>query len=162
MPGVMVVGQPRPKGSMHCIGPRKCRSCDAPVVHNVLPDDPNKNGAEWREKLERAGRDLQRRNGFTFEGPISVDATFVFDRPAAAAKRLYPHVRSAGDLDKLTRMLLDAFTTARVWTDDSLVCELNVRKQYPGMIPELSTASVVVRVALMVDDTDTLPLKGAV
>ena len=64
------------------------------------------------------------------------------------------------DLDKLTRMLLDAFTTARVWTDDSLVCELNVRKQYPGMIPELTSAGVVVRVALMVDDTDTLPLEG--
>ena len=69
-------------------------------------------------------------------------------------------VEKHGDLDKLTRMLLDAFTTARVWTDDSLVCELNVRKQYPGMIPELSTAGVVVRVALMVDDTDTLPLEG--
>ena len=160
MAGVKVVGDPRPKGSMHCIGPHKCKACDAAVVHNLQPDDPKGKGKEWRERLERAGRTLRGRLGYTFEGPVSVDATFVVHRPAAAAKRPYPHLRSAGDLDKLTRMLLDAFTTARVWTDDSLVCELNVRKQYPGMIPELSTAGVVVRVALMVDDTDTLPLEG--
>lgn len=159
MSGVKVVGAPRPKGSMHCIGPRKCRSCDAPVVHNLQPDDPKGLGKEWRERLERAGKALRGRLGFTFEGPVSVDATFVFGRPAAAAKRPYPHVRSAGDLDKLTRMLLDAFTTAGVWADDALVCELNVRKQYPGMIRELDEPGVVVRVDLMVDP-DALPLEG--
>lgn len=159
MPGVKVVGDPRPKGSMHCIGPRKCRSCDAVVVHNLQPDDPAGKGKEWRERLERAGKALRGRLGFTYEGPVSVDATFVVARPAAAAKRPYPHVRSAGDLDKLTRMLLDAFTTAGVWTDDALVCELNVRKQYPGMVPELTGPGVVVRVELMVDP-DALPLEG--
>lgn len=159
MPGVKVVGDPRPKGSMHCIGPRKCRSCDAVVVHNLQPDDPSGKGKEWRERLERAGRALHNRLGFTYEGPVSVDATFVVARPAAAAKRPYPHIRSAGDLDKLTRMLLDAFTVAGVWTDDALVCELNVRKQYPGTVPELTGPGVVVRVELMVDP-DALPLEG--
>lgn len=159
MPGVKIAGDPRPKGSMHCIGPRKCKACDSVVVHNLQPDDPNGKGKEWRERLERAGRTLRGRLGFTFEGPVNVDATFVVARPAAAAKRPYPHLRSAGDLDKLTRMLLDAFTTAGVWTDDALVCELNVRKQYPGTIPELTGPGVVVRVELMVDP-DALPIEG--
>lgn len=161
MPGVKVVGKPMPKGSVHCVGPRtaKCKGCghEQVVIHNVQPDDSSGEGKEWRKRLVAAGQSLRRSIGYTFEGPVSVDATFVIERPKTIQHRVFPH--KYPDLDKLVRMLLDALTTAGVWLDDSLVCELNVRKQYPGMIPELTGPGVVVRVDLMVDP-DALPIEG--
>lgn len=127
---VKIFGDPMPKGSMHCIGPRKCRGCGGTVVHNVQPDDSSGRGKEWRAKLEVAGRALHKAAGGTITAPVSVDATFVLARPAAARKRLWPHVRP--DVDKLARMLLDALTKAAVIADDSLVIELVCRKRYPG------------------------------
>ncbi len=159
MPGVKVVGAPHTKGSLQCVGPRKCPGCGGAVFHQLVEDDSTGGGKRWRKQLESGGRALRASIGYTFEGPVSVDATFVFERPAAASRRLFPHTRSSGDLDKLTRMLLDALTSAQVLRDDSLVCELNVRKQYPGMIPELSGPGVVVRLDLMVDP-DALPIEG--
>lgn len=156
MSGVKVVGVPMPKGSMHCIGPRTCKGCGATVIHNVQPDDSSGKGKEWRNRLITAGEHLRRVNGFTYEGPVSVDATFVLERPKTATRRLWPH--KYPDLDKLARMLLDALTVAQVVKDDSLVVELNLRKQYPGMIPELSGPGVVVRIDLMVDP-DALPIE---
>ena len=157
MPGVKVVGDPHTKGSLQCVGPRRCKSCGGAVFHQLVEDDPTGGGKLWRRQLESAGRALRGSIGYTFEGPVAVDATFVLARPASAQKRLWPHVKP--DLDKLTRMLLDALTSAQVIRDDALVCELNVRKQYPGMIPELSGAGVVVRLDLMVDP-DALPIEG--
>ena len=148
-----VVGEPMPKGSMHCIGPRKCRSCDATVVHNLQPDDKSGKGKDWRQRLHAAGKTLRQRAGFTYEGPVRVDAVFIMPRPKAAGKRLFPHVRP--DLDKLSRMLLDALTVAKVWTDDSLVVELRVRKIYPDA--KHADPGVIVRVQLA-DGVDTLPL----
>ena len=107
----------------------------------------------------------------TITSPCEVILHFGFQRPkshygtgrnATIVKPSAPREvisRAAGDIDKLTRMLLDAFTTAGVWTDDALVCEMNVRKHYPGSIPELDQPGVVVRVELMVDP-DALPLEG--
>lgn len=161
MPGVKVTGTPRPKGSMHCIGPRthRCKSCgtEGVVIHNVQADDPDGTGKEWRDRLIIAGQKLRQANGFTFEGPVSIDVTFVLDRPAAASKRLWPHV--IPDVDKLARMLLDALQTAQVIKNDALVVELTARKCYPCDRCGMTKAGAVVHVDLMVDP-DALPIEG--
>lgn len=132
MPGVKVFGDPRPKGSLICRGPRTCRKCRTPIVHPVTEDDAGHKAAEWRKRVETAGLQLRQALGGTITAPVAVDATFVVARPKAAAGRAFPHLRSAGDVDKLARMLLDALTSCHVIADDSLVVELVARKQYPG------------------------------
>lgn len=150
MSGVQVKGVPYPKGSLKCVGNRQCKNCKTTVFHQLVEDDKTGGAKEWRERLTRAGLSLARLNGFTYEGPVSVDATFVVPRPASVKARPYPHVKP--DVDKLARMLLDAFTTARVWRDDALVVELNVRKHYPDHHPaELAAGGLIVHVDLLVD-----------
>ena len=126
------------------------------MIHNVQPDDSSGKGKTWRKQLIRGGDALRKSMGFTYEGPVSVDATFVLERPKTVLKRVFPH--KYPDLDKLVRMLLDALTTAGVWIDDGLVCELNLRKQYPGMDPDLTGPGVIVCVESMVDP-DALPIE---
>ncbi len=165
MPGLIVAGIPRPKGSMRCIGPHQCRHrcsncgqiCGAAVVHQVLPDDPKGTGKQWRALLEKAGRMLRAELGFTYEAPVMVDATFALERSAAAAKRRWPY--KPPDVDKLARMLLDALEASRVVANDSLVCELNLRKVFPGEIARLDRAGVMFTVDLM-PDPDALPIGG--
>jgi crossover junction endodeoxyribonuclease RusA len=64
-----------------------------------------------------------------FDTPVRVTLAFRFPRPAAAKNRLYPHMRSTGDLDKLCRAVLDSLQPT-VLTDDSLVVSLTAKKRY--------------------------------
>lgn len=129
MAGMRVHGDPMPKGSLICRGPRYCTKCKTPVVHPITEDDSTGQGKVWRKRLETAGNALRVRNGFTFEGPVRIAATFAVARPKAAAKRRWPHVKP--DLDKLTRMLLDALTSAHVIHDDALVVPAGRREVLP-------------------------------
>lgn len=62
------------------------------------------------------------------EGPLGIDVTFYFERPVTG-HNLYP-ARTVGDLDKLLRSTFDAFTTSRVWQDDSQVVQVESEKLY--------------------------------
>lgn len=70
----------------------------------------------------------------TIEVPVSVYIEFYFPRPLSAKNRLYPHKRSVGDIDKLSRAVLDALqptkTEPGVLADDSLVVDLSAHKRY--------------------------------
>lgn len=147
MPGLRVHGTPMPKGSLTCYGPRACRKCGTAVVHAITEDDKTGQGKVWRKLLEQAGDALRRSNGFTYEGPVQVRATFVLDRPASARKRLWPHTRP--DVDKLARMVLDALTSAHVIHDDALVVDLHASKCYPCHLCGLDTAGVVLWIDTM-------------
>lgn len=97
----------------------------------------------WRDHVAATARDATRYHD-TITGPVRVWLTFAFDRPtshhrtgrnAHLLKDSAPrHATShgLGDVDKLTRAVLDALTTAEVWTDDALVVDLRVRKFYAG------------------------------
>ena len=61
---------------------------------------------------------------------VSLQLHFYLPRPKAAKKRLWPTKRSASDLDKLCRLVLDALDDANVFNDDSQVCALDARKEY--------------------------------
>jgi len=157
MPGAIVEGVPRPKGSMHCIGPRSvlCKKCGNHqlVIHNVQPDDPKNLGKEWRTRLENAGHTLRRRLGGTYTGAVTVTAWFARDRVAAAPRRRWP--TAPPDIDKLIRMLLDALQESAVIDNDALVCDLTIHKRFVGdpeiPAPGLDKPGVLFLIDLMPD-----------
>lgn len=119
-----VYGEPTPKGSMKCIGRR------GKVAHKLVEDDTSGGRARWRDTLTAAARVLTTRITEPLDEHVTIGALFVLPRPAAARRRAFPNRRNTGDLDKLTRQLLDALTDAGVLNDDSRVVALQVAKVY--------------------------------
>lgn len=78
--------------------------------------------------------------------PLRVLMLAALPMPAAAARRVYPHVPP--DSDKLARSVLDALSGV-VFRDDALVCDLQVRKRYAGRPGSLATPGVRVTVTPM-------------
>ena len=111
--------------------------------------ESSKNLQPWREAVIDAAHTAA--NGHSFFGAVSVDITFLFPRPkqhfgtgrnADKLKGAAPlYKRSAPDVDKLARAVLDGLTHSGVLRDDSLVVSLYAEKRYdprPG-------AKVVIR-----------------
>lgn len=125
---VRVRGLPAPKGSMKCVG-RNGR-------HQLVPDNAV-TAKVWHGHIVTAGRALLESpggpRGTLRDGPVSVEITFTVPKPASImpAGRPWPVTRSAGDVDKLARLVLDGLTDSGIWRDDSQVVELTVRKAYP-------------------------------
>lgn len=69
-----------------------------------------------------------------FPGPVRVWLHFSLVKPKVAMRgpRRFPIGRTAGDIDKLTRAVLDALTDAGTWGDDGQVVELIASKDYPA------------------------------
>jgi len=97
----------------------------------------------WREAVKQAALALMPgRERLT--GPVSVTATFAFDRPQGHygtgrnAGRLRdsapptPANRGSGDLDKLLRAAFDSLSDAGVWRDDSQVVWCSAEKVWAG------------------------------
>jgi crossover junction endodeoxyribonuclease RusA len=110
-----VPGKPLPKGSLRHVG--KGRLVEQTKVKTWMQEIRN-------HTVETYGSEIP-----LFEAPVQAVLKFRFPRPASAKNRLYPHLRSAGDIDKLTRAVLDALQPA-VLLDDSLVVELTASKSY--------------------------------
>lgn len=95
----------------------------------------------WRDHVEGTAKDTCRYHD-TVTGPVRVWLRFALERPpshyrtgrnAHLIKDSAPaHPVSKNDIDKLTRAVLDALTTAGVWTDDGLVVDVRARKFYAG------------------------------
>jgi crossover junction endodeoxyribonuclease RusA len=113
-----VGGNPIPKGSMKHIG--NGRMIDQTKVK------------PWMSLIRKAAIEIAK--GEIISLPCMVEVEFRFARPMSARNRLYPHLRSVGDIDKLSRAVLDALqgskTEQGVLTDDSLVVDLIARKRY--------------------------------
>lgn len=113
-----VPGIPRPKGSLRHVG--KGRLVEQTKVKDWMGDIRKHTAAyaPW---------------GPLFDVPVKAELVFRFPRPAAAKNRLYPHMRSVGDLDKLVRAVLDALQP-EILADDSLVVELQASKLYEELL----------------------------
>ena len=121
---VTVLGEPVPQGSKRVYGGRAVddnaarlkpwRAAVTSIVAEAIPD------------------------GWDRTGPMMVSAIFVFPRPVShynargelrpTAPR-YKHNRP-GDIDKISRSVLDACTDARIWKDDSQVALLMAQRVY--------------------------------
>lgn len=119
---IHVEGMPIPKGSMRHVG-------------NGRMVDQTKT-KPWMKAVRTAALTEASARGITemIDVPVSVFIEFYFPRPAAAINRLYPHKRSVGDIDKLSRAVLDALQPTRtekgILTDDSIVVDLLAFKRY--------------------------------
>jgi crossover junction endodeoxyribonuclease RusA len=110
-----VPGKPLPKGSLRHIG--KGRMIEQTNVK------------QWMSVIRAHATQATGAVLLPIETPVEARLEFRFPRPAAAKNRLYPHMRSVGDIDKLCRAVLDALQP-EVITDDSLVVRLSASKDY--------------------------------
>lgn len=69
-----------------------------------------------------------------FNQPIRVSLEFRIPRPQKPKHEL-PISRQAGDIDKLSRAILDALTIGGLIMDDSLVVHLTASKRYTPTLP---------------------------
>lgn len=109
-----VPGHPAPQGSKRYVG-------------NGISIESSKAVKPWRTDIrEHVAANF---TGPPITGPVVVMLTFVMPRPAGAPKRTTPAAVKRPDLDKLTRAVLDALSSAGVWHDDSQVVELAADKR---------------------------------
>ena len=121
-----VDGEPRPQGSKDGLGREASKHVQA-----------------WREAVHYTAP-----NAIRFDGPVIVQLGFFLKRPRkdfdgpdtlAVLKSTAPiYCTKKPDIDKLTRAVLDALTTANTIVDDSYVVELHVNKwwsddDFPGV-----------------------------
>lgn len=112
-------GTPQPQGSKR-LGRNKATN------KPVLIDDNDAKLKPWRTIVAmRARAAWSGRPPMT--GPVELQLTFWLPR-GSTVRRWRPTVKP--DLDKLTRAVFDALTTAKVWKDDSQAVSVQVSKHY--------------------------------
>lgn len=112
-----VVGTPVTKGSMSVFNGR--------IVHS------SKSKA-WEKKIRKQVLEQLPKGYKPTDKPVDlVYSCFYLPRPKSVPlrKRQWPYKRSAGDIDKHLRCLLDALTDV-IWLDDSQVVSMNAVKFY--------------------------------
>jgi len=131
---VFIPGRALPQGSKKPV--RNVATGKMSVIDN------NPHLAEWR--MQVTGYTKQAMGGatttFPMEGPVKVYVTFLMARPkyhygtgrnerkVKDSSPIYP--TSYPDIDKLQRAILDGFTDAGVWLDDSQVVSIDAQKRY--------------------------------
>ena len=118
---LVVMGIPQPQGSKR-IG--RNRSTGRPIVL-----DDNRKLALWRDLVRVAAlAEMMTKRRDPFIAPVSMSVVFTLPRPAKP-KHQAPGAKP--DLSKLIRAVEDSLTDAGVWSDDSLVVEVQAAKRYP-------------------------------
>jgi len=77
----------------------------------------------FRTAIRRAAQGPGGKTAFHFFGPVVVSIEFEFLQPKSN-EDVYPTAKTIGDIDKLTRAVLDGLVEAKVIDDDSLVVGL--------------------------------------
>lgn len=141
-----VPGRPITKGSLKCVG-RNGR-------HQLIESNPETK--EWLGAVAIAATSL----GLTIDPdqPVGVEVTATMPRPASYHRSgkfahllrenapRYPVRARSGDIDKLSRLVLDALQQAGVLADDAQVVELRARKFFPRQAPgALPVPGLVIR-----------------
>lgn len=114
---LFVPGHPASQGSKRHVG-------------NGVMVESSKRVKPWRQDVREAALAV----GTKLTGPVSVGLRFIMPRPKNARPGQAADKRP--DLDKLTRAVLDALTSAGTFEDDARVVDLHVTKRLaePGEI----------------------------
>lgn len=124
-----IPGRPKPQGS-------KTSGVNRKTGKTFVRED-NAGTKPWRKIMVEALQDDRGVPLARFESAVWVRLRFVFLRPKSHAPSSLPTSKALGDVDKLTRNVLDALTQAGVITDDKFVVRLrDVEKIYgpnPGV-----------------------------
>ena len=125
-------GTPSPKGSKRALGRRRNGSTILVESCRTL--------AAWEQQIERAARAA---GAEQLQGPVQVEALFLFARPASHLRKdgsLRPaaprHHTSRPDLSKLQRGIEDPLSGV-LYGDDSQITSIAARKRWclPGELP---------------------------
>jgi len=128
-----VVAVPKPQGSKRAFmtkpGPDSGKTPKA-----VMTDSDKEPLKAFREAVRGSAIDAMPEGFEPFTGPLTVVLAFALHKPKYAERgpRQWPIKKTAGDIDKLARAVLDALTDAAVFGDDGQVVRLIVEKDYPG------------------------------
>jgi len=113
--GIVRGAKPKTQGS---VSPIAYRKKNGKLGVNVFQ---NKDLLHWRDLIVASVIEKTKDEIVFVKGtPVTVKLTFRFEKPKSS-KSKYPVTRSSGDIDKLIRAVLDAFTQAKVYDDDSQV-----------------------------------------
>ena len=113
---IFIPGRPAPQGSKRHVG-------------NGVMIESCKTVKPWRESIRSAlitdrGKPIER-----FEGAVVCILDFVLPRPKTTPKRSTPEATKKPDIDKLSRAVLDAITSAGVIVDDSYIVDMHPKKR---------------------------------
>jgi len=112
-----VPGHPKTKGSM------VVRNAKAGTMKEAVAGSTH-----WRQLIAARVREC-RQLAQPWSGPAGVTAYFYLPRDDVTTAR-------AGDIDKLSRNVLDALEDAQIWTDDVQCVSLDARKLGLAQSPE--------------------------
>lgn len=131
-----IAGVPKPQGS-------KTSGVNERTGKTFVRED-NAGTKPWRKRMVEALQNERGRPLHRFDSAVWVSLRFVFLRPKSHAPDSLPTSKLLGDVDKLTRNVLDALTQAGVITDDKYVIKLrDVEKVYgpnPGVHIRIGSA----------------------
>jgi len=116
-----IIGHPKPKGSMRAFVPKGSRK--VVVREQVSGSKP------WRDIVALHLIEWTARGAFPIESPVEVRLHFRVPKPKTS-KRKFPTSQRDGDIDKLTRNMLDAMVDAGILRDDCYVVRLLVTQDY--------------------------------
>jgi crossover junction endodeoxyribonuclease RusA len=119
---LVVHGRAAPQGSKDLMTKASGQKYMKESSDNVKP---------WRTKIRRACLGPDGRPLAVFTGPVVVSIDFEF-RQAKSNQDDYPTGQNIGDVDKLTRAVLDALTQAGVIEDDRYVVHVSASKAWGG------------------------------
>jgi Holliday junction resolvase RusA-like endonuclease len=132
---VFVPGRPRTKGSLKPVANW--------ATQQVHMEEQVGQSKAWRRHVAnevikhiavKDGNGKYRlRNDYPITAPVIVNLLFIFSREHVQWTESpdgWPTEIYYGDIDKLTRNVLDALTDARLYRDDSLVIEVVSRKRF--------------------------------
>lgn len=147
MGSIKVYGTPIAQGSMECLGPR------GKDGRHLVVDSKRKELDPWRDKVTAAATALRNKIG-PLAGAVSVSVTITVARPPSVplAKRAWPIVLPAGDLDKHQRSIGDALTESGLINDDSQICHWEAWQAYPdtpGCPDRLDRPGALIRIEPM-------------
>lgn len=133
---ISIPGEPYTKGSLRCIGARG-------KIKHQLVEQLGKPAQDWRETVAYWVRRRWMTHMADKGQPLGAELTFTLPRPkghygtgrnADLVKPTappHPVGHGTGDIDKLTRLILDALQDTHVLPDDCAIVELNARKVWP-------------------------------
>jgi len=149
---IVVNGNPAPGGSKSgwCINSQKGKVCRGAII-NMAPN--SKYTKPWMALVKASARKAYQ--GPPIQGPISINATFMMDRPkshrrsgknAALLKANAPvyHLQKP-DVTKLWRSTEDALTQAGVLMDDCHVSNAHIYKTWRNLISTMPGVSIEIR-----------------
>lgn len=115
----LVTGKPVPKGSMRV-------SHDKYGDAHMYSDQPGLK--TWETAVQYTAKQAMRRNSPS-SNPIEIVLEFVVPAPKRREGELWPIQKGTGDIDKLTRAMLDGMNGI-VYVDDAQVVRLLASKRY--------------------------------